>query len=153
MNERDQSLFNLIDCDISVFSPSVSAITTFNIVDIWELHYQRQQNGFCEGLTLSWFTELKSDNYERVLEARDTVPTRNGAILKKSISYENISFDSQNHGRENLNIGLDDEMISISGKIEVFEGEFVTINLEAGLSSGEAKFALNDEDWFIVSWD
>ena len=44
-------------------------------------------------------------------------------------------------------------MISISGKIQVFEGEFVTINLEAGLSSGEAKFALNDEDWFIVSWD
>ena len=153
MNERDQSLFNLIDCDISVFSPSVNAITNFNIVDIWELHYKRQQNGFCESLTLSWFTELKSDNYERVLEARDTVPMRNGAILKKSISYENITFDSQNHGRENLNIGLDNETISISGEIQVFEGEFVTINLEASLSSGEARFALNDIDWFVVSWN
>lgn len=61
------------------------------------------------------------------------VPIRNGVILDKSISYENISFDSRNHGRENLNIGLDDEMISISGKIEVFEGEFVAINLEASL--------------------
>ena len=153
MNERDKSLFNLIDCDISVFSPSVVAITNFNIVDIWELHYKRQQNGFCESLTLSWFTELKSDNYERVLEARDTVPMRNGAILKKSISYENITFDSQNHGRENLNIGLDNETISISGEIQVFEGEFVTINLEASLSSGEARFALNDIDWFVVSWN
>jgi hypothetical protein len=81
------------------------------------------------------------------------VPIRNGAILEKFISYENITFDSQNHGRENLNIGLNDEMISISGKIQVFEGEFVTINLEASLSSGETKFAINDEDWFIVSWD
>ena len=153
INERDKSLVNLIDCNVSVFSSSVHAITNFNIVDIWDLHYKRQQSSYCGDITLSWFTELKSDNYQRLLEARDMVPIRNGAILEKSISYENISFDSQNHGRENLNIGLDDEMIRISGNIQVFEGEFITINLEASLSSGEAKFALNDEDWFIVSWD
>ena len=92
--------------------------------------------------------------------ARTTTATEKQKLMIKQleesssfISYENISFDSQNHGRENLNIGLDDEMISISGNIQVFEGEFITINLEASLSSGEAKFALNDEDWFIVSWD
>jgi len=153
INERDKSLVNLIDCNVSVFSSSVHAITNFNIVDIWDLHYKRQQSSYCGDLTLSWFTELKSDNYQRLLEASDLVPIRNGAILEKFISYENITFDSQNHGRENLNIALNDEMISISGKIQVFEGEFVTINLEASLSSGEAKFAINDEDWFIVSWD
>lgn len=160
INERDKSLLKLINCNVSVFSSSVSAITTFNIIDIWELHYQRQQNGFCENdseptndeLILTWFTEMKSDNYKRVLEAEDIIPIDERGILKSGALFDNISSDSQNHGRENLDIILTDTTISITGEIQVFEGEFITLNVKANLSDGESKIDFGEQDRFVVSW-
>lgn len=37
----------LIDCETSVFAVKASAITTFNIIDIWELHYSQNSSGYC----------------------------------------------------------------------------------------------------------
>ena len=37
----------LIDCETSVFAVKASAITTFNIIDIWELHYSQNSTGYC----------------------------------------------------------------------------------------------------------
>lgn len=162
INEYDKDLIELVDCNVSVFSPSVSAITTFNIVDIWVLHHRRQNKGLCENhamttddqLIISWFIEMRSDNYKRVLEARDIMPIRNGAIVKSGVVFENFSSDSQNHGREKLNIILTDTTISISGEIQVFESEYITLNVKANLSEGETKidFGHRGQDRFVISW-
>ena len=40
-------LQRLIDCETSVFAVKASAITTFNIIDIWELHYSQNSTGYC----------------------------------------------------------------------------------------------------------
>jgi len=160
INEYDKDLIKLVDCNVSVFSPSVNAITNFNIVDIWVLHHSRQNKGLCEkdteatngGIVISWFTELKSDNYRRVLEAKDIMPISNGTILKSDAVFKDVSSDSQNHGREKRNIVLTDTTISISGEIQVFEGEFIKLNVKANLSDGESKINFGDQDRFVISW-
>ncbi|MGB2027421.1 MAG: hypothetical protein ACPH14_04355 [Candidatus Puniceispirillaceae bacterium] len=48
---HDPSLASLVDCNTSVFSPDVFAITTFNIVDIWDLYYGRKVMGLCSTKT------------------------------------------------------------------------------------------------------
>ena len=160
INDYDKSLIELVDCNVSVFSPSVFAITTFNIVDIWILNHKRQNIGFCENdsestndkLILSWFTEMKSDNYKRVLEAEDIISIVKGDVLKSGTVFDHITSDSQNHGRENLDIILTNTTISIIGEIQVLEGEFITLNVKANLSDGEAKIDFGDQDRFVVSW-
>ena len=160
INDYDESLMELVDCDASVFSPSTNAITTFNIVDIWVLNHKRQNNGFCETdsestndkLTLTWSTEMKSDNYKRVLEAEDIISIVEGDVLKSETLFDHITSDSQNHGRENLDINVTTTTISIIGEIQVQDGEFITLNVNANLSDGEAKIDFGDQDRFVVSW-
>ena len=111
---------------------------------------------------MSWFTRKDKnikDSKKKELPSDLWTKCNCGEILyspeleSANFICHHCSFHFPISSEKYINIILDDEMISISGKIQVFEGEFVTINLEASLSSGEAKFAINDEDWFIVSWD
>ena len=95
---------------------------------------------------------MKSDNYKRVLEAEDIIPIGERGVLKSGKLSNNISSDSQNHGRENLDIILTDTTISITGEIQVFEGEFITLNVKANLSDGESEIDFGEQNRFVVSW-
>ncbi|MDC3312102.1 hypothetical protein OAW28_05565 [Alphaproteobacteria bacterium] len=95
---------------------------------------------------------MKSNNYKQVLEAKDIIPIGERGILKSGTLFNNMSSDSRNHGRENLDIILTDTTISITGEIQVFEGEFITLNVKANLSDGESKIDFGEQDRFVVSW-
>ena len=176
IQKYDKNLQKLIDCNTSLFSPSTNAITSFNLIDIWELHYLNNPEGFCSSnkdlknnldvkntidnkITISWFTALKFDNYKKLLEAKDIITYKpNGSsdlieINSNQIERDNLSLDSKNQGRENLKIYLSKERIKIVGKIQVFENEYIDIDLEEDLSEGEVKIIFGDDDEFIIGWD
>ena len=183
IQKYDKNLQKLIDCNTSLFSPSTNAITSFNLIDIWELHYLNDPSGYCssnknlktnnkdlktkpeikktEGnkFILSWFTALKSENYKKILESIDIISYEpNGSsdlieINSNQIERNNISLDSKKHGREYLKIYFSKERIKIVGEIQVFENEYININTEENLSKGETKIIFGDEDEFIIEWD
>ena len=68
------------------------------------------------GIVLTWSTEL-ADEVERVIEAKDIVRLSNDASkynLIEKIEYGNRSSDSEQHGREQLDIIItQDERIII----------------------------------------
>ena len=163
INKYAPELQALIDCRTSVFSSKTSAITTFNIVDIWDLHYQRVNIGYCnppklvgqKEITLTWSTELKSDDYKRVLEAQDIIvyqiKDNGGFVVPITIEYINDTTDSYNHGRENLDIQISENRIMISGAIQVFPDEFLDLDIDADLSAKLSVLEFGD-DRFIVEW-
>ncbi len=73
--------------------------------------------------------------------------------LVPTIKYKDMTDDYMMKGREALSIRLlNDETLSIQGRVEVFRDEFVSINNEVSLSSRGLSLPLNDIDNLVISW-
>jgi len=61
---------------------------------------------------------------------------------------------AENHGRENLNLTINDDMtFTLKGKIEVFEEEFAQIGLQSELASGQRTYFFGSGDSLILKWE
>ena len=82
--------------------------------------------------------------YSQVADSEGLVPT---------VKYKDMTDDYIMKGREALNIRLlNDQTLSIQGRVEVFRDEFVTINHEVSLSSKELALPLTDKQKLVISW-
>ena len=73
--------------------------------------------------------------------------------LLPTVKYKDMTDDYIMKGREALNIRLlNDETLSIQGRVEVFRDEFVTINNEVSLSLKELAQPLTDKEKLVISW-
>lgn len=74
-----------------------------------------------------------------------------GEALLPTIEYNDMTDDYIMKGREKLNIRLlDNETISIQGRVEVFRNEFVTIDDELSRSSNQLTLPINDKEKLLV---
>ena len=89
---------------------------------------------------------------DRLAFSNDSQPTT-GSGLVPSVKYNDMTDDYIMKGRETLNIRLlNDETLSIQGRVEVLRNEFVTINDEVLLSSKELVLPLTDKENLVISW-
>ena len=107
------------------------------------------------GIVLTWSTEL-ADEVERVIEAKDTVRLSNDASkynLIEQIEYGNRSSDSEQHGREQLDIIItQDERIIITGAIQIFPDEYIDLDIDEPLAKGSVSITFASADKLIISW-
>ena len=107
-------------------------------------------------LQLTWATVLDG---EYVVEAEDTLTytidnQKNPQVLSiKDIEYQNMTTDSETHGRENLKIELlENEMISIKGRIQIFPDEFIDLDILEEIKKEEVTIPFSKSDEIVISW-
>ena len=107
-------------------------------------------------LQLTWATVLDG---EYVVEAEDTLiytidSQENSQVSSiKDIEYQNITSDSETHGRENLKIELlENEMISIKGKIQIFPDEYIDLDILEEIKKKEVTIPFSKSDELVISW-
>lgn len=110
-------------------------------------------------LQLSWYVQLIGEE-RRNLEAQDRhylekVLDSNASLLKIVDSeFNHLEDEAENHGRENLELIINDDMtFTLEGRMEVFEGEFTQIGLQAELASGQRTYFFGPGDSLILKWD
>ena len=107
------------------------------------------------GIVLTWSTEL-ADEVERVIEAKDIVRLSNDASkynLIEKIEYGNRSSDSEQHGREQLDIIItQDERIIIKGAIQIFPDEYIDLDIDEPLAKASVSITFASADKLIISW-
>ena len=110
-------------------------------------------------LKLSWFIQLIGDE-KAVLEAEDfyfiekSGDSEASSLKVIGSEFNHLTGAAENHGRENLNLTINDDMIfTLKGKIEVFEGEFAQIGLQSALGSGQRTFFFGPGDSLILKWE
>ena len=107
-------------------------------------------------LQLTWATVLDG---EYVIEAEDiltyTIDSQeNPQVLSiDDIEYQNITSDSETHGREKLKIKLlENEMISIKGRIQIFPDEFIDLDILEEINKEKAIIPFSKSDELVISW-
>ena len=71
----------------------------------------------------------------------------------KDIEYQNITSDSETHGRENLKIELlENEMISIKGRIQIFPDEYIDLDILEEIKKKEVTIPFSKSDELVISW-
>ena len=94
-----------------------------------------------------------------IIEAVDTLifpadsQVANSEGLVPTVKYKDMTDDYIMKGREALNIRLlNDETLSIQGRVEVFRNKFVNINHEVSLASDELVLPMTYGDNLVLSW-
>ena len=107
---------------------------------------------------LAWATS-HIDKPAPFIEAVDTLvfsadsQVANSEGLVPTVKYKDMTDDYIMKGREALSIRLlNDETLSIQGRVEVFRDEFVSINNEVSLSSRRLALPLNEKENLVISW-
>ena len=107
-------------------------------------------------LQLTWATVLDG---EYVIEAEDiltyTIDSQENSQVSsiKDIEYQNITSDSETHGRENLKIELlENEMISIKGRIQIFPDEYIDLDILEEIKKKEVTIPFSKSDELVISW-
>ena len=110
-------------------------------------------------LLLSWYIQMIGDE-KAVLEAEDfyfiekSGDSEASSLKVIGSEFNHLTGAAENHGRENLNLTINDDMIfTLKGKIEVFEGEFAQIGLQSALGSGQRTFFFGPGDSLILKWE
>ena len=123
--------------------------------NIWPINLRLIPKEF--SLQLSWATIT---NGPYVLEAQDKIiysfdkSSDPKKALIKNIIYENFSAEGEAHGREDLEIKLlDENFISIVGKIQLFPGEFLDLNILEPITSSKVILPFSNSDQLIISWE
>ena len=123
--------------------------------NIWPINLRLIPKEF--SLQLSWATIT---NGPYVLEAQDKIiysfdkSSDPKKVLIKNIIYENFSTEGEAHGREDLEIKLlDENFISIVGKIQLFPGEFLDLNILEPIASSKVILPFSNSDQLIISWE
>ena len=76
-----------------------------------------------------------------------------GGELTPDVTYNDMTDDHIMKGREKLDIRLlNDRILSIKGRVEVYENEFLTIHKEVSLSSKELVLPFTKNEKVIISW-
>ena len=113
------------------------------------------EKSHADSIVLTWSTEL-ADEVERVIEAEDVLLISKGASksnLIAQIEYGHQSRDSQQHGREQLDIIItQDERIIITGAIQIFPDEYIDLNIDEPLAKGSVSITFASADKLIISW-
>ena len=107
---------------------------------------------------LAW-AHSHTDKPAPIIEAVDTLiftadsQAADSEGLVPTVKYKDMTDDYIMKGREALNIRLlNDETLSLQGRVEVYRNEFVTIDNEVSLSSKELVLPLDDQVNLVVSW-
>ena len=107
-------------------------------------------------LQLTWATVLDG---EYVIEAEDiliyTIDSQENSQVSsiKDIEYQNMTTDSETHGREKLNIKLlENEMISIKGRIQIFPDEFIDLDILEEIKKEKVIIPFSKSDELVISW-
>ena len=107
-------------------------------------------------IQLTWATILDG---EYVVEAEDTLTytidsQENPHLLSiKDIEYQNITSDSETHGREKLKIKLlENEIISITGRIQIFPNEFIDLDILEEIEKEKVIIPFSKSDELVISW-